>query len=56
LDNSWDGKVDLKFAEDIKRRCCTLVPELGRPEDLKVIQHGVGLRRKIFLSRRIQEN
>ena len=46
FDNEWSGDVDLEFAEDIKRRCCALAPELGRPEDLKVIQHGVGLRRR----------
>ncbi len=49
MDGVWDGEVDLEFAEDIKRRCCELVPELGKPEDLKVLQHGVGLRRE-FLS------
>ena len=36
----------MDFAELIKQRCCALVPELGRPEDLKVIKHGVGLRRE----------
>jgi D-amino-acid oxidase len=46
VDNDWSGEVSLEFAEDIKRRCCALALELGRPEDLKVIQHGVGLRRK----------
>jgi D-amino-acid oxidase len=46
IDGVWEGAVDLNFAEDIKRRCCALCPELGRPEDLKVISHGVGLRRK----------
>ena len=45
LDNVWDGKVDLAFAEDIKRRCCALAPELGSPAALKVIYHAVGLRR-----------
>ena len=45
--DSWDGEVDLEFAEDIKRRCCTLVPQLGQPDKLKVIKHGVGLRRKL---------
>ncbi|KAG9698446.1 putative D-amino acid oxidase, partial [Aureobasidium melanogenum] len=44
LDNVWNGDVDIEFAEDIKRRCCALAPELGKPEDLKVIYHGVGLR------------
>ena len=46
IDNVWNGEVDLEFAEDIKRRCCDLAPELGKPSDLKVIQHAVGLRRK----------
>lgn len=42
VDNVWEGEVSLEFAEDIKRRCCALAPELGRPEDLKVIKHGLG--------------
>ena len=50
LDNEWNGDVDLEFAEDIKKRCCALAPELGKPEDLKVIYHGVGLRRKLRCS------
>jgi hypothetical protein len=49
LDNNWSGDVDLEFAEDIKKRCCALAPELGKPEDLKVIYHGVGLRREFEL-------
>lgn len=36
--------MNLDLAEDIKRRCCELCPELGKPEDLKVIRHGLGLR------------
>lgn len=51
LDNEWNGDVDLDFAEDIKRRCCALAPELGKPADLRVIYHGVGLRREFDLSR-----
>ncbi|KAM0326955.1 hypothetical protein ACHAQA_006076 [Verticillium albo-atrum] len=43
-DGSWDKEVDPVLAEDIKRRCCALAPELGRPEDLKIIKQGVGLR------------
>ncbi|KAL1875713.1 hypothetical protein VTK73DRAFT_9902 [Phialemonium thermophilum] len=42
--HNWDGEVDLEFAEVIKKRCCALVPELGAPESLKVVKHGVGLR------------
>lgn len=41
---NWSGEVDLDFAQQIMKRCCALAPELGRPEDLKVIKHGVGLR------------
>lgn len=43
--DDWNGEPDLEFAEYIKSRCCALVPQLGRPADLKVIKHGVGLRR-----------
>lgn len=53
VDNDWNGEVELDFAEDIKRRCCALAPELGRPEDLKVVYHGVGLRREYPLLLRI---
>ncbi|KAE8324446.1 putative D-amino acid oxidase [Aspergillus sergii] len=42
--NNWDGEVDLEFAEVIKRKCCALVPRLGKLENLKIIKHGVGLR------------
>lgn len=41
---NWNGQVDLDFAQQIMRKCCALAPELGKPEDLKVIRHGVGLR------------
>ncbi|ETS85867.1 hypothetical protein PFICI_03892 [Pestalotiopsis fici W106-1] len=44
LDNSWSGDIDPHLAEDIKKRCCELAPELGRPDDLKVLYHAVGLR------------
>lgn len=43
-DGVWEGEVRMDFAEDIKKRCCALCPELGSPEDLKVVSHGVGLR------------
>ncbi|KAM0699011.1 hypothetical protein Q7P36_001057 [Cladosporium allicinum] len=42
--DNWDGEADLEFAEVIKKRCCALVPQLGKPEDLRVIKHGVGYR------------
>jgi D-amino-acid oxidase len=44
--HNWNGEVEMAFAEVIKARCCALAPELGRPEDLRVIKHGVGLRRE----------
>lgn len=44
-DGVWGPKEpSMEFAEDIKRRCCELCPELGMPGDLKVVSHGVGLR------------
>ncbi|KAK2000684.1 FAD dependent oxidoreductase [Colletotrichum falcatum] len=43
-DGSWDREVDPELAKTILERCCALAPELGRPEDLKIIKHGVGLR------------
>ncbi|KAI8158650.1 hypothetical protein K4K49_004766 [Colletotrichum sp. SAR 10_70] len=43
-DGNWDKNVDPELAKKIMERCCALAPELGRPEDLKVIKHGVGLR------------
>ncbi|GAM40402.1 hypothetical protein TCE0_039r12729 [Talaromyces pinophilus] len=42
--DNWNGEVDLEFAEVIKQKCCALVPQLGKPENLKIIKHGVGLR------------
>lgn len=50
----WNGEPDLGFAEVIKRRCCALVPELGLPDDLRVIKHGVGLRRKLKIKCQVQ--
>ena len=47
--DNWDGEADLEFAEVIKKRCCALVPQLGKPEELRVIKHGVGFRRKDLL-------
>ncbi|KAF4120837.1 FAD dependent oxidoreductase [Geosmithia morbida] len=44
LDGDWDTTPSETLAEDIKKRCCALAPELGKPEDLKVIAHTVGLR------------
>lgn len=48
--HNWNPEPDMDFAEVIKERCCALVPELGKPEDLKVVKHGVGLRRKLHSS------
>ena len=47
-EHNWDGQVDFDLAKDIMERCCKLAPELGRPEDLRVIHHGVGLRRELY--------
>ncbi|KAJ5128920.1 hypothetical protein N7526_007086 [Penicillium atrosanguineum] len=42
--NNWDGEIDLNFAEVIKKKCCTIAPQLAKPEGLKILKHGVGLR------------
>lgn len=43
-DGNWEAEPDMQLAQDIMRRCCELCPELGKPEDLQVISHNVGLR------------
>ncbi|KIW47053.1 hypothetical protein, variant [Exophiala oligosperma] len=43
-DHDWTAEPDMQLAERIKERCCAIAPELGRPEDLQVISHNVGLR------------
>jgi len=45
-DGDWSAEVDMNLAKEIMEKCCKLVPELGKPEDLKVLGYGVGLRRK----------
>ena len=37
---------DDAVGQGIKERCCALVPELGRPEDLRILKQGVGIRRE----------
>ncbi|KAK1454800.1 FAD dependent oxidoreductase [Colletotrichum melonis] len=43
-DGNWDKEVDPELTKTILQRCCALAPELGKPGDLKIIKHGVGLR------------
>lgn len=50
IDHDWDDKPDMARAERIKERACQLCPELGRPDQLQVLSHNVGLRRKIITS------
>jgi hypothetical protein len=45
LHHDYNDQPDMDLAERIKRRACELCPELGKPEDLKVIKHNVGFRR-----------
>lgn len=47
-DGNWDPEPDMEAAKGIMERCCAICPELGKPEDLKVIRHNVGLRRKLM--------
>ncbi|RAO68313.1 uncharacterized protein BHQ10_004325 [Talaromyces amestolkiae] len=44
LDNDWDGSFDESRVERIKQRACQLAPELGKPDDLQVVRHNIGLR------------
>lgn len=48
-DDDWTAEPDMQLADRIKQRCCQIAPELGRPEDLLVVSHNVGLRRKLNL-------
>ncbi|KAF2112133.1 hypothetical protein BDV96DRAFT_170388 [Lophiotrema nucula] len=43
-DGDWNAEVDAELAKDIMERCCALCPELGKPGDLQIISHNVGLR------------
>ncbi|OAK97580.1 FAD dependent oxidoreductase [Phaeosphaeriaceae sp. SRC1lsM3a] len=43
-DNNWSDEWDEQLGKEIMERCCTLCPELGRPEDLQVISRNIGLR------------
>lgn len=45
-DNAFDDSVDSSLATRAKERACQLCPELGKPEDLQVIRHNIGLRRR----------
>lgn len=49
FNGDWSENFDPEIGEGIKKRCCALVPELGKPEDLRILKQGVGLRRKCFL-------
>lgn len=45
-DGNWSAEVDMELSKQIMEKCCALCPELGKPEDLQIISHNVGLRRK----------
>jgi glycine/D-amino acid oxidase-like deaminating enzyme len=49
-DGDWNPEIDMELAKDIMQKCCAIAKELGKPEDLKVISHNVGLRRRLSLS------
>ncbi|CAG8947946.1 unnamed protein product [Penicillium salamii] len=46
LNDNWDPTFDPALGESIKQKCCSLAPELGKPDDLRVLQQGVGFRRE----------
>ncbi|KAF2731576.1 hypothetical protein EJ04DRAFT_442803 [Polyplosphaeria fusca] len=43
-EGDWNPEVDMELAKDIMERCCKLCPELGKPEELEILSHNVGLR------------
>jgi len=45
-DGDWSEAADIQLAKQIMENACALCPELGRPEDLQIVSHNVGLRRK----------
>jgi D-amino-acid oxidase len=49
LNGDSNEQFDPVIGQGIKERCCALVPELGRAENLRIIKQGVGFRRKHFL-------
>jgi D-amino-acid oxidase len=53
-DGDWSAEIDMELGKDIMKRCCELCPELGKVEDLQVISHNVGLRRKYYRTRSIK--
>jgi hypothetical protein len=46
--HNWDGQPDLNLAQRIMQRsidlCPALAPKTGKPSELSIIRHGVGLR------------
>lgn len=46
FNDDWDESFNPEVGQDIIKRCCALVPELGQPADLRIIKKGVGFRRK----------
>lgn len=49
VDNDWSPEVDQKRVEIIKERACQLCPQLGKPDELQIIRHNIGLRRTSLL-------
>lgn len=50
-EGNWSAEPDMETAKKIMRSAAELCPQLGRVEDMQVISHNVGLRRKcsVFL-------
>jgi D-amino-acid oxidase len=48
FNGDWDESFDSEVGQDIIKRCCALVPEPGKPSDLRIIKKGVGFRRKYY--------
>ncbi|KAI5306076.1 hypothetical protein KEM56_002302 [Ascosphaera pollenicola] len=44
VDGEWSDAIDQKRIEIIRERACQLCPQLGKPDELQIIRHNVGLR------------
>jgi glycine/D-amino acid oxidase-like deaminating enzyme len=47
-EGDWNGEVVMEIAKDIMQRSYELCPQLGKPEEMQVISHNVGLRRTLI--------
>lgn len=49
-EDDWNGEPNMQLAKEIMQRSYELCPQLGKPEEMEVISHNVGLRRECNIS------